>query len=111
METRKFNEEIVHRARYTQQSPDIIISNCYQGKVRISVNINLIYLAVSDQGIARLPVRDHIKRQIPMVGENKNTVHVQPPNDRNFLSIPIPLTKTVHGDMFLRCDTGAGMFS
>ena len=45
-----------------------------------------------------------------MVRQNKNTVHVQPPNDPNFLSISILLTKTVHGDMFLRCDTGPGMF-
>ena len=45
-----------------------------------------------------------------MVRQNKNTVHVQPPNDPNFLSISIPLTKTVHGDMFLRFDTGPGMF-
>ena len=111
METRKFNEEMVHRARYTQQSKDIIITNCYQDKTCSSWNINLIYLSISDQGIARLPVRDHIKkRRIPMVGQNKNIVHVQPANDRNFLSIPIPLTKTVHGDMFLHCDTGAGMF-
>ena len=45
-----------------------------------------------------------------MVRQNKNTVHVQPPNDPNFISIPISLTKTVHDDMFLRCDTGPGMF-
>ena len=32
METRKFNEEIVHRTRCTQESPDIIITNCYKGK-------------------------------------------------------------------------------
>ena len=45
-----------------------------------------------------------------MVHQNKNTVHVQPLNDPNFISILIPLTKTVHDDMFLRCDTGPGIF-
>ena len=39
METRKFNKEIVHRARYTQQSPDIIITNCYKGKDCSSSNL------------------------------------------------------------------------
>ena len=40
-----------------------------------------------------------------MVRQNKNTVHVQPS-----ISIPIYFTKIVHDDMFLRCDTGPGMF-
>ena len=45
-----------------------------------------------------------------MVHRNKNTVHVQLPNDLNFISISISLTKTVYDDMFLSCDTGPGMF-
>ena len=45
-----------------------------------------------------------------MLRQNKSTVHVQSPNDPNFISISIPLTKTVHDDMFLRCDIGPGMF-
>jgi hypothetical protein len=67
----------------------------------------LIYLALSDQGIARLPIRDNIKRRIRMVRQNKNIVNA--PNDPNFTSIPTSLTKTVRDDMFLRCDTGPGM--
>ena len=74
------------------------------------MNINFIYLAVSAQAIARLLVRDHIKRRIRMVRENKNAAHVQSPSDPNFISTPIPLTKTVHDDKFLRCDTRPRMF-
>jgi hypothetical protein len=67
----------------------------------------LIYLALSDQGIARLPVRDNIKRRIRMIRQNQNVIN--PPNEPNFISIPTALTKTVPDDLFLRCDTGPGM--
>ncbi|CAF3659895.1 unnamed protein product [Rotaria socialis] len=92
LEIRKFNEELVHRARNTQEIPDIIVTNFYK--------------ALSDQGIARLPIRDNIKRRIRMVRKNKNIVNA--PNDPNFTTIPTSLTKTVRDDMFLRCDTGPG---
>ena len=39
METRMFNEEIVHRTRCTQESSDIIITNCYKGKNCSSSNL------------------------------------------------------------------------
>jgi len=67
----------------------------------------LIYLALSDQGIARLPTRDNIKRRIRMIRQNKNIINA--PNDPNFTSIPTSLTKTVREDTFLHCDTGPGM--
>ncbi|CAF4586963.1 unnamed protein product [Rotaria sp. Silwood2] len=92
LEVRKFNEEIAHRARNTQEIPGVIVTNCYK--------------ALSDQRIARLPIRDNIKRRIRMVRQNKNIVNA--PNDPNFTSIPTSLTKTVRDDMFLRCDTGPG---
>ncbi|CAF3402781.1 unnamed protein product [Rotaria sp. Silwood2] len=95
LEVRKFNEEIAHRARNTQEIPDVIVTNCYK--------------ALSDQRIARLPIRDNIKRRIRMVRQNKNIVNA--PNDPNFTSIPTSLTKTIRDDMFLRCDTGPGMSS
>ncbi|CAF5196186.1 unnamed protein product, partial [Rotaria magnacalcarata] len=92
LEIRKFNEELVHRARNTQEMPDIIVTTCYK--------------ALSDQGIVRLPIRDNIKRRIRMVRKKKNIVNA--PNDPNFTTIPTSLTKTVRDDMFLRCDTGPG---
>ena len=39
METRKFNEEIVHPARCTQESPDRIITSCYKSKSCSSSNL------------------------------------------------------------------------
>ncbi|CAF2121455.1 unnamed protein product [Rotaria magnacalcarata] len=92
LEIRKFNEELVHWARNTQEMPDIIVTTCYK--------------ALSDQGIVRLPIRDNIKRRIRMVRKKKNIVNA--PNDPNFTTIPTSLTKTVRDDMFLRCDTGPG---
>ncbi|CAF2117510.1 unnamed protein product [Rotaria magnacalcarata] len=89
---RKFNEELVHQARNSQEIPDIIVNNCYK--------------ALSDQGIARLPIRDNIKRRIRMVHKNKNIANA--PYDPNFTTIPTSLTKTVRDDMFLRCDTEPG---
>ncbi|CAF3023510.1 unnamed protein product [Rotaria sp. Silwood2] len=62
---------------------------------------------MSDPTIARrLPVRDNIKRRIRMLRQNNQLVKV--PNDQNFSSVPIPLTKTVRQDQFLCCDTGPG---
>ncbi|CAM4799007.1 unnamed protein product [Rotaria magnacalcarata] len=92
LEIRKFNEELVHQARNSQEIPDIIVNNCYK--------------ALSDQGIARLPIRDNIKRRIRMVHKNKNIANA--PYDPNFTTIPTSLTKTVRDDMFLRCDTEPG---
>jgi hypothetical protein len=64
---------------------------------------------LSDPAIARLPVRDNIKRRIRMLRQNNQVV--KEPNDPNFPSVPIPLTKTLRKDQFLRCDTGPGMSS
>ncbi|CAF1250999.1 unnamed protein product [Adineta ricciae] len=61
---------------------------------------------MSDPSIARLPVRDNIKRRIRLLRQNNQMV--KEPNDPNFASVPIPLTKTIRNDQFLRCDTGPG---
>ncbi|CAF5167538.1 unnamed protein product, partial [Rotaria magnacalcarata] len=50
LEVGKFNEELVHQARNTQEIPDVIVINCYK--------------ALSDQGITRLPILDDEKRPI-----------------------------------------------
>ncbi|CAF1633849.1 unnamed protein product, partial [Didymodactylos carnosus] len=92
VELRKFDEQIAYRALHTQETPDMIITNCYKG--------------MSDPAIARLPLRDHIKRRIRMLRQNNNPITAA--NDSNFASVPIPLSKTVHQDQFLRCDTGPG---
>ncbi|CAF3955068.1 unnamed protein product, partial [Didymodactylos carnosus] len=61
---------------------------------------------MSDPAIARLPLRDHIKRRIRILRQNNNPITAA--NDPNFASVPIPLSKTVRQDQFLRCDTGPG---
>lgn len=43
LEVRKFNEEIVHRARHTQETPDIIVTNCYKGKNVQVIEIPFLY--------------------------------------------------------------------
>ncbi len=64
---------------------------------------------MSDPSLARLPVRDNIKRRIRMLRQ-KNQM-VKEPNDPNFSSVPIQLTTTSRDDQFLRCDTGSGMLN
>ncbi|CAF1149247.1 unnamed protein product [Rotaria sordida] len=49
-EQRKFDERIAHRARFTQEAPDLIVTDSYKG--------------MTDQAIARLPTRDNVKRRI-----------------------------------------------
>jgi hypothetical protein len=72
------------------------------------LNNSFIYLDLSDQTIARLPIRDNIKRRIRKLRENKNVTTA--PTDLHFTSIPTSLTETIRHDIFLRCDTGPGMF-
>ncbi|CAF3622430.1 unnamed protein product [Rotaria socialis] len=92
LQLRMFNEHVAHRAVNTQETPDIIVTNCYKG--------------MFDPSIARLPVRDNIKRRIRMLRQNNRVV--KEPNDPNFSSVPLSLTKTIRNDQFLRCDTGPG---
>ncbi|CAF1533811.1 unnamed protein product [Adineta ricciae] len=92
VELRIFNESIAHRAINTQETPDTIITNCYRG--------------LSDPSLARLPIRDNLKRRVRMLRQ-KNQM-VKEPNDPNFLSVPVKLTTTLRNDQFLRCDTGPG---
>ena len=64
-------------------------------------------LALSDPALTRLPSRDNIKRRIRKLRQRKDIA--QAPNDSNFPAVPVQLTKTIHHDQFLRCDTGPGM--
>ncbi|CAF1148583.1 unnamed protein product [Rotaria sordida] len=90
-EQQKFDERIAHRARFTQEAPDLIVTDCYKG--------------MTDQAIARLPTRDNVKRRTRMLRQNKHVIAI--PNDLNFESIPTSLTKTIRLDQFLRCDAGS----
>ena len=104
-----FNERIVHRALNTQETPDTTTTSCFRGKNKSFFFSNIFfYLLVDmlDPSIARLPVRDNIKRRVRILRQ-KNQV-VKEPNDLNFASVPTPLTETIHGNQFLRCDTGSG---
>ncbi|CAF3204954.1 unnamed protein product [Rotaria socialis] len=48
LQLRKFDEKVAHRAMNTQEIPDTIVTNCYKD--------------LPDPSIARLTVRDNIKR-------------------------------------------------
>lgn len=63
---------------------------------------------MSDPSLARLPPRDNLKRRIRM--QRQINQMVKEPNDPNFSSVPVKLTKTLRDDQFLRCDTGPGMW-
>ncbi|CAF1347396.1 unnamed protein product [Rotaria sordida] len=89
-EQRKFDERIAHRAHFTQEASDLIVTDCYKN--------------MTDQAIACLPACDNVKRRIRMLRQNKHVIAT--PNDLNFESIPTSLTKTIRLDQFLRCDTG-----
>ncbi|CAF3298248.1 unnamed protein product [Rotaria socialis] len=107
LELRVFNELVADRAINTQETPDTIITNCYKSKKKIfSLDFILSSIDISDRSIARLPARDNIKRRIRMLRHNNQVV--KEPNDPNFPSVPIQLTKTARKDQFLRCDTGPG---
>ncbi|CAF4539884.1 unnamed protein product [Rotaria socialis] len=92
LQLRKFDEQVAHRAINTQETPDTIATNCYKD--------------LSDPSIARLPLRDNIKRRIRILHQ-KNQL-VKEPNDPKFAPVPIAFTKTVLGYLFLRYDTGSG---
>lgn len=61
---------------------------------------------MSDPALARLPVRDNIKRRIRMVRQNNDLV--SEPKDLQFASVPPQLTQTHREELFLRSDTGPG---
>ncbi|CAF3422303.1 unnamed protein product [Rotaria socialis] len=92
LQLRKFDEQVAHRAINTQETPDTIVTNFYKD--------------LSDPSIARLPLRDNIKRRIRILHQ-KNQL-VKEPNDPKFAPVPIAFTKTVLGYLFLRYDTGSG---
>lgn len=63
-------------------------------------------LELSDPSLARLPVRDNIKRRIRMLRQNNQIV--KEPNDPQFQSVPTQLTLNHRQEQFLQCDTGPG---
>ncbi|CAF4921633.1 unnamed protein product, partial [Rotaria magnacalcarata] len=63
-------------------------------------------LELSDPSLARLPVRDNIKRRIRMLRQKKQIV--KEPNDPQFQSVPTQLTLNHRREQFLQCDTGPG---
>ncbi|CAF4278630.1 unnamed protein product [Rotaria socialis] len=81
LQLRKFDEQVAHRAINTQETPDTIVTNFYKD--------------LSDPSIARLPLRDNIKRRIRILHQ-KNQL-VKEPNDPKFAPVPIAFTKTVLG--------------
>ncbi|CAF1509673.1 unnamed protein product [Rotaria sordida] len=92
LELRKFDQQLIDRAKSTQEAPDMIVTNCIKG--------------MSDQAVSRLPIRDNIKRRIRKIRSKNDYTAV--PNDPNFLSIPSALCKTQRNSQFLRSDTGPG---
>lgn len=64
------------------------------------------FLGLSDPSLARLPVRDNIKRRIRMLRQNKQVV--TEPNDPQFQSVPAQLKINHRQETFLQCDTGPG---
>lgn len=107
---RSFSQKVIDRALNTQETPDIILTNCYKGMCSISnlnKNINNYSLTeLSDPSLARLPVRDNIKRRIRMVRQNHQVV--KEPNDPEFRAVPTKLTVNHRDENFLQCDSGPG---
>ncbi|CAF1526042.1 unnamed protein product [Adineta ricciae] len=91
-EARVFSQQVAERALNTQETPEAIITNCYKN--------------MSDPSIARLPVRENIKRRIRILRQNNQLV--KEPNDPKFLSVPNELTLTHRKERFLCSDTGPG---
>ncbi|CAF3516011.1 unnamed protein product, partial [Rotaria sp. Silwood2] len=89
LELRKFHQQLIDRAKNTQEPPDIVITN----------------LGMSDQAVSRLPIRDNVKRRIRKIRSKNDYTAV--PNDPNFVSIPVALGKTKRDSQFLRSDTGS----
>ncbi|CAM4810174.1 unnamed protein product [Rotaria magnacalcarata] len=91
-QVRQFSQQVTGRALNTQENPDVIVTNCYK--------------ELSDPSLARLPVRDNIKRRIRMLRQKKQIV--KEPNDPQFQSVPTQLTLNHRREQFLQCDTGPG---
>ncbi|CAF2047910.1 unnamed protein product [Rotaria magnacalcarata] len=91
-QVRQFSQQVTGRALNTQEDPDVIVTNCYK--------------KLSDPSLARLPVRDNIKRRIRMLRQ-KNQI-VKEPNDPQFQSVPTQLTLNHRQEQFLQCDTCPG---
>ncbi|CAM4890946.1 unnamed protein product [Rotaria socialis] len=75
----QFSQQVAARALNTQENPDVILS---------------------DPSLARLPVRDNIKRRIRMLRQNNQII--KKPNDPQFQSVPTQLTFNYRQEQFLR---------
>ena len=66
-------------------------------------------LDVSDPSLARLPVRDNIKRRIRALRQNNQVAKER--NNLQFDSVLTKLTMNQRKEIFLRCDTGPGKWT
>ena len=69
--------------------------------------MKLLFLGLFDSVLARLPIRDNIKRRIRKLRQNNDIA--QASNNTNFPVVPIQLIKTLRANEFLHCDTDPGM--
>ncbi|CAF3889741.1 unnamed protein product, partial [Rotaria sp. Silwood1] len=89
---RKFHEDLVDRAKNTQESTDTVLSKCL---TQLSTPARL-----------RLPPLDHVKRTVRQHRKENNLPNI--PNDVDFPSVPTILQFTKRNEIFLRIDTGPG---
>ncbi|CAF4467107.1 unnamed protein product, partial [Didymodactylos carnosus] len=89
---RKFHENVVDRAKNTQESTDTVLSQCISN--------------LPDPARVRLPPLDHVKRTIQH--HRKINDLPQIPNNVDFPCVPILLQSTKRNEIFLRVDTGPG---
>lgn len=89
---RRFHEDIADRAKNTQETTDIVLTQCIS--------------KLPDSARIRLPPLDHVKRTILQHRKKINLPQV--PNDVDFPTVPSVLQLTKRNDTFLRIDTGPG---
>ncbi|CAF1520856.1 unnamed protein product [Adineta ricciae] len=79
VEIRRFEQQLIDRAKNTQETPEVIMTN-------------------RTRALSRPPVRDHIKRRIQKIRAKNDYATV--PNDPNFVSISFTLSSTQYGSEF-----------
>ena len=89
---RRFHEDIADRAKNTQETTDIVLTQCIS--------------KLPDPARIRLPPLDHIKRTI--LQHRKKIDLPQVPSDIDFPTAPSVLQLTRRNDTFSRIDTGPG---
>ena len=106
---RLFSQQVADRALNTQETPETIITHCYKGMSSLIDSEKFqtsFLLELSDPSLARLPVRDNIKRRIRMLRQNNQAA--KEPNDPQFQFVPAQLTVNHRQEKFLQCNTGPG---